>query len=595
MSLPARWLGALGLLLSLAVGAPLAHAQDDPTAAGTDEPSLPLPDADGQLDPQGPAPDEPVDVAPDIEPGSTPDRGVQGSSGPTLHGELALSLEEAIRMGLENNLDVEVVRFAPYIAEEQVTEAWGAYDPTLFSDFAYQNIQLENSFQINDQPLSKDKEWAGEGGFQGIVPLLGSSYTLSYASGQFETNSTVESLSPKYETTFNIGVSQPLLRNLIWNQPWFQVRTSKIAYGASLDQFATDVMNVVQQIQNLYWNLIAREDQVRVAEKSLQTAEALLEQTKTQHDVGVVSRVEVVEAEAGVAQRDFELIRASNLYRNSQDQLIDAVLGEGLTADSTLQIQPTDRPDEFIPFDIDPSLAVERAFESRPEVDLANKEIEQRQVSLAYAKNQRLPALDARVSWGNQGLSGSENPNLDCRFGATRPACQLPPPAPPLVPTQPTDWANSYSRFLTKDAAEQFIVGGFFSIPIPNTSPRARVSQAELELRRATSQKKRLEQSIILEVRTAVRNLADSQKGIEAARRARVAAEEQLRAERIRLEYGESTPFDVLLRESDLVQAQSEEINAFQVYRTSTTGLDRAQGTILRNSNISIDAVRALR
>jgi len=49
------------------------------------------------------------------------------------------------------------------------------------------------------------------------------------------------------------------------------------------------------------------------------------------------------------------------------------------------------------------------------------------------------------------------------------------------------------------------------------------------------------------------------------------------------------------LRESDLVSAQSEQINAFQLYRSSATGLDRAQGTILRNSNISIDAVRALR
>ena len=151
------------------------------------------------------------------------------------------------------------------------------------------------------------------------------------------------------------------------------------------------------------------------------------------------------------------------------------------------------------------------------------------------------------------------------------------------------------NHFLNGDAAEQFVAGAIFSIPIPNTSARHRVSQAELELRRANSQKRRLEQSIILEVRTAIRNLTDSQKGIEAARRATVAAEEQLRAERIRLEYGESTPFDVLLRESDLVRAQSEEINAFQVYRTSATGLDRAQGTILRNSNVSIDAVRALR
>jgi outer membrane protein TolC len=580
MPLSYRFLGPLGLTLALVLGVASPATADDADAAQAEVDTPPAPAADDPVAPPS----------------------ARTAAGPTLRGELALSLEDALRMGLENNLDVEVVRYSPYIAYEDVEQAWGAYDPELFAEFAYQNIELENSFTLTGQALSKQKQWAGSGGFRGILPLVGSNYNLQYDSGQFETNSGVEALSPKYETSFNLRLAQPLLRNLIWNQPWFQVRTSRIVYDASLDQFRKDVMDVVQRIQNLYWNLIASEDQVRVAEKSLETATALLDQTKTQYEVGVVSRVEVVEAEAGVAQRDFELIRAENRYRNAQDDLIDAVLGTGLTADSTLQIQPTDRPDDYIPFAIDPEAAVAIAFDQRPEIALVDKEIEQRDISLRFAKNQRLPALDAIVSYGNQGLGGSENPDLSCTFGASRTECIAPPGNPNNPVNQPgfqpipsSGWSNSYDRFLSSQAAEQFTAGALFSIPIPNTQARHRVSQAELELRRANSQKRRVEQSIILEIRTAIRNLSDSQKGIEAARRATVAAAEQLRAERIRLEYGESTPFDVLLRESDLVSAESEQINAFQVYRTSATGLDRAQGTILRNNNISIDAVRALR
>ncbi len=561
--------GPLGLALALVLGPGAPVRADDVLPAEAETAVLP--------EPAKPAPAS------------------SGAARPTLHGELSLSLEDAIRMGLENNLDVEVVRYSPYIAYEDVEQAWGAYDPELFADFAYQSIQLENSFQITGQTLSRQKQWAGQGGFRGLVPLLGSSYQLSYDSGKFETNSRVEALSPKYESSFNLALTQPLLRNLVWNQPWFRVRTTRIVYDSSLDQFRKDVMDVVggdpsnpgrPGIQNLYWNLVARQDQVLVAEKSLETATALLDQTRTQYDVGVVSQVEVVEAEAGVAQREFELIRAQNFYRNAQDQLIAAVLGTGLTADSTLQIQPTDHPDDYTPFQIDPEQAVATAFEHRPEIALVEQEIEQREISLRFAKNQRLPSLDARVSYGNQGLGGAQNPDaIDFSTG-------LPLP-PGTIPTR--RWDTSMDRFFTNDAAEQFTAGALFSIPIPNTSARHRASQAELELRRALSQRRRLEQSIILEVRTAIRNLVDSQKGIDAARRSTVAATEQLRAERIRLEYGESTPFDVLLRESDLVRAQSEEINAFQAYRTSATGLDRAQGTILRNSNISIDAVRALR
>ena len=126
-------------------------------------------------------------------------------------------------------------------------------------------------------------------------------------------------------------------------------------------------------------------------------------------------------------------------------------------------------------------------------------------------------------------------------------------------------------------------------------SARHTVSRTELELSRAETQKRRLEQTIILEVRRAARNLQASQEGIDAARDAQRAAEEQLRAERIRLEYGESTPFDVLQREEDLVDRENELIGAFQAYRTSVTALDRAQGTILRNRNINIAEVGALR
>ena len=121
------------------------------------------------------------------------------------------------------------------------------------------------------------------------------------------------------------------------------------------------------------------------------------------------------------------------------------------------------------------------------------------------------------------------------------------------------------------------------------------MSRTEFELGRAETRYRRLEQSIILEVRQAARNLRASQEGIVAAEAARRAADEQLRAERIRLEYGESTPFDVLQREEQLVDRENELIAAYRAYHLSVTGLDRAQGTILRNRNIAISDVAPLR
>ena len=114
-------------------------------------------------------------------------------------------------------------------------------------------------------------------------------------------------------------------------------------------------------------------------------------QTETQYEVGVVSKVEVVEAEAGVADRDFNLIAADNRYRTAQDRLINLVLGTGLTADSTLQIEPTDPPKDYVIYHVDADQATRRAFEQRPELKIADDAIERQKLELKFAKNERLP------------------------------------------------------------------------------------------------------------------------------------------------------------------------------------------------------------
>jgi outer membrane protein len=335
------------------------------------------------------------------------------------------------------------------------------------------------------------------------------------------------------------------------------------------------VMDTVQEIERAYWELIADEERVKVAEKSLETASALLDQVTTQYEVGVVSKVEIAEADAGVAARQFELITAQNRYENTMDRLIDLVLGPSLTADTTVQIDPTDRPDEYVAYDIDVEQAAAIALERRPELAVAEKEIERLELQLKFAKNQRLPQLDLEGRYGYAGLRGEANPNLNPAFGTAE---------------DRPDWRRSFDP-----DTNSFGIRGILTVPLGNVRGRHSVSRAQLDLRRANVFKRRQEQTIILEVRNAARTLKSAQEGIEAAERRQVAAAEQLRAERIRLEYGESTPFDVLLREQDLVAAEQEYIGAFQVYRNSVTDLDRAQGTILRNRNINVEEVARLR
>jgi len=501
---------------------------------------------------------------------------------PMLHGKLELSLANAIAMGLENNLGVEVARYDPYIADREHTAAWGAFDPEAFSEFGYSSIKEPNAFSVNiGVNLSVNRSTDGFGGLRGMLPLLGTRYEFRFDSSRATTNSAVQRLSPELRSSFDWSVTQPLMRNLIWNEPWTAVKVTGVQSEAAWAEFVRVVMDTVSQIERAYWNVVAADDSVRVATKSLETAEALLGQTETQYEVGVVSKVEVTEAEAGVAARRLQLIEAENAYDNLQDVLINRVLGEGLRADSTLTIVTTDRPEEYIPYEIDVQRAVDKAFSHRPELDVLDRQIETAKLNLKLAKHQRLPQVDAVVSYGNRGLSGDENEDLSPVFATGD--------------TETGNYGDTLDDFLTPDAADQFTARLVFSFPFPNTTARARYSQRDLELRRTRSERTRLEQNIILEVRNAARDLESAQERIEASESQRVAAEEQLRAEEIRLEYGESTPFDVLLREEDLVEAEAQKIEALRDYRINTTQLDRAQGTILETRQIRIEEVSRLR
>jgi outer membrane protein TolC len=514
---------------------------------------------------------------------------------PSLQGDLELSLADAISLGLENNLGIEILRHQPLVSYEDSRIAWAPYDPSWDTEFGYSDDREPSANALATGAISpgggfvglrveevENVTLGGVGGIRALVPWLNTQLSTTIETRQFSTSTPFFALLPEYSTGLTFIARQPLLRGLIWNETWSQVKISQTIYAGALEAFRRDLMDTVQAIEASYWALIADQERVRVAQKSVETAQALLDQVTTQFEVGVVSKVEIAEADAGLAARQFELITAQNRYQNTMDEAINLILGANLTADSRIQLEPTDRPDEFVPYEIDVQQASAIAMQRRPELAIAQREIDRLEINLKFAKNLRLPQLDIEGRYGHAGLSGHprnkfvDNPN--------------PPPAQIGPLPSLGSWSKSF-----EPVSNSFGIRGILTIPLGNIEGRHSVSKAQLELRRANVERRRVEQDVILEVRKAARDLTSAQEGIEAADRRQAAAQEQLRAERIRLEYGESTPFDVLLREQDLVAAQQEYIGAFQVYRNSVTGLDRAQGTILRNRNVSIEEAARLR
>ena len=504
---------------------------------------------------------------------------------------LPLSLHEAIALGIENNTDVQIVRYDPPIAAYEHDAAWGAHDPSLFGDYTYQSTNLPVASTFFPSQFI-ERASVGDVGFFGLVPLLGWTYQLAYGADSLQTNSRIQTLGTTYTSDVTASVAAPLLKGAWWGAAWTQVKLTEIGSDLALEQFRQNLMDIVAGIETGYWNLAATKQALGVANKSLETSRALLSQTQAQYDVGVVSRVEVTEAEAGVADREFRQITEKNRYLNAQDELIDRVYGPRLAPTSRLEIEPTDRPEDYVTFQLDPEASALRALERRPELIIARQRVQQSEIALKFAKNARLPQLDLVGSYGTHGLSGND-PN--CPFSQIDPItgdCLI-------VPTQPrnigTDFHDNQKFFFDGNDNRVWSAGAVASIPIPNTTARANVGRSELELRKSLTGVRRTEQDIVKDVRDAVRNLASALEGVQAAERAVAASAEQLRAEKIRLEHGESTPFDVLLREENLVTAESQRIAALRVYHGSVTALDRAQGTLLEDRSIVLEDALPLR
>ncbi|MHC4933192.1 MAG: TolC family protein [Planctomycetota bacterium] len=518
------------------------------------------------------------------EPTETTPANPEPSSGappPSTHAERALSVQDAIAMSIENNLDVQIARFQPLISDFEHTSAWGTYDPQLFGNFDYASTEtpVATALQAGDRLV--ERKTTGAAGVLGLIPKLGAEYEISYGGQRSQSTSSIQALSPEYRATLLGSLTVPLLKGAWWGEPWVAVRQTGIGAEIADVEFSRALMDITRGTRDAYWNVAATDERRRVARKSLEARRALLEQTEAQYEVGVVSKVEVTEAEAGVAQGEVGVIVAENEYRSAQDTLIDVVLGPHLTPDSRLEIRPTDSPEEVITYTVDPEEANRKAIAHRPELASARKNVEQQEIELKFRSNQRLPKLDVELTYGYQGLSGDENPVPQLGGGT--------------VGRIDRKFWDADNDWFSADGAKQWSGGAVVTIPIGNVSGRAGVSKARLELRRARTQLRRIELDIVLEVRDAIRDLESALEGIEAAERRRVAAAEQLRAEEIRLEHGESTPFDVLQREEDLVEAESQKIGALQLYHNSVTALDRAQGTILSSNNIVIEDAASLR
>lgn len=473
-------------------------------------------------------------------------------------GPLHLTLREAVALALRRNLDLRAAAYSPSIARASVDESAALYDH-LFT------ARVQGGEALSPDPVpgridTYDVDSLALGmGVQRLLPT-GGVLSLQASSDRTLTNSAFTVLDPRWDSSLNLVLRQPLLRGRGRDVTELGLEFARNNSDLSRLDLRNRTESLVLQVETVYWTLVDARGQVEVQQKSLDVARDLLRIAEARLEAGAGTRVDVSQAAAGVALREVDLLRAENDMRSVEERLMGLVSPRGPTrpGETERRLEPADDPAADLPAvpAEDVATAVETALLRRSDLRAQKVQVEQFGLTVTRARSDALARLDLTASSGFTGLDG----NLG------------------------QSWSDSV-------ASREFLswsVGLYLEIPIGNRAARARLRRAELQRDQSEAQTRALENSASVRVRNARRDLESTLRQIEAATRATALAEEQLDAERERLRADKSTTFDVLRLEEDLTRARLSELRALVEYRIAGATYDFETGRILEKRELSL-------
>jgi outer membrane protein len=481
---------------------------------------------------------------------SAPDR-------PTLE----LSLDEAVKRALENNNDIAVEKYNPELSEENIRLYRGFYDPVLSSTVSQleQTSPVTSAFAGAQNSVNTNTTTYNFGASQ--LLKTGGNARLDFSNNRGSTNSVFSTFNPSYNSGLNARLSQPFLRNFQIDTSRLQLKVAKKNREISDAQFQQTVTNTVATVKDRYYDLLYAIDNLEAQRKSLALAQKLLDENQIKVKVGTMAPLDVVAAQSEVASREEGVIVAEAALMDAEDAIKSAIFRQNDPSVWALRIVPTDRPTaESVPVDVE--AATRKALEARTDIVVARKGLENADLNVKYASNQRLPDLSLIAAYGTNGVGGTIIQRQG--FGGA------------VIGTIPGGYSDALSSVFGRDFPT-WTLGVNFSYPLFNRQADATAARAKISREQSQTSLRRLEMQVASEVRSAGRAVETNYKRVESTRAARVLQEQRLDAEQKKFAAGMSTNFLVTQAQRDLALAEVLELRAVADYRKSIVNFERVQ------------------
>jgi outer membrane protein len=563
-------------------------------------------------------------------------------------GKIHLSIDDAVALALENNLDIDIARYNLNIADADllraksgasilgvntgivqntpgggvgglggtvgsgtggttvaaggagtgtnglVSSTLGIGSPiTAFDPLITSTIQLDKNDTISSSVFSpapggiigQNTYTANFAYTQGLQ--WGTTLTAGFNNTHLTTNSTASLLTPQLGSNFQFKVTQNLLQGFGSLPNMRFIRIAKNNREISDVAFRLQIITTVDQIENMYWDLVYAYENVRVQQESLTYAQKALEDSKRQAQVGTAPPIQVVSSQSTVATDQQNLIVAQNnlqlqqlLMKNALSRSIeDPVLAEADVIPTSIMQLPQEEP--VIPIQD----MINDAMHHRAELVESRIDLQSRDLNTKAVRNAMLPTLDAYAYYGGSGLGG--NLNSQCTFNGA--ACT---PPPVFGGANSLGYGSTLNQLVNSTAPDKG-VGVTLSIPLRNREAQSNQVRAELEYRQAQVRELQLENQVRIEVRNAQFDVKQNRVAVQAAQSAVDLARQTLDADLQKLKVGLTTQTAILQDAATLTTGESNLVSAKAAYEKSRIELDRATGLLLDHANINVaDATR---
>ncbi len=477
--------------------------------------------------------------------------------------ELQLTADEAVRLALENNLGIRAERLSPQVQALALAQTRGNYTPVVFTN------STKNSNSNPPQNFLAGNDFVTNAGFRsnvGVAQLLkwgGGNYQASLDGSRNTTSDPTDPFNPRLSSNFNFNFTQPLLRNFTIDSTRQQLLIGQKQQEIVDIQLQQQVTATSRAVRNAYFDLVGAIGQLDVSRQSLELARESLRNNERRVEVGTIPPIDIVEAQAEVSRNEESVILSEAQVKSFEDVLRTLILNPKQPDFWSSHLTPAEQP-VLTPRAMNLDAAIQNALEHRTDIAQARREMDQTDITVKFAKNQRLPAINAVVNYGLAGVGGTRT-LYDTSGGFPV----------PIGAAQ-----RSFSDALHDVFGNQFktwSVAFQFSYPIGTSVADAGLAQAKIQREQQVTTLEQLELQVTAQVREAARQVETSLKRVEATRKAREFSEKRYEAEQKRINVGLSTTFQLVQAQRDLSSARLAELNAIIAYNRALVSYDAVQ------------------